>query len=73
MPLLELEGVEAPDETATVSTEKFSVMGCNISSSTNYMMTGITEALNEQLEKNSPSLGRSAVYQATSRISRLPA
>lgn len=37
------------------------------------MMTGIKDALEQPLEKQSPVLGRNAVYQQTSRISRLPA
>ncbi|KAF9235909.1 hypothetical protein BU15DRAFT_77515 [Melanogaster broomeanus] len=32
----------------------------------------LERALNSQLEKNSPSLGREAVYSQTSRLSRLP-
>jgi ubiquitin carboxyl-terminal hydrolase 14 len=30
------------------------------------------QAMNSQLDKNSPSLGRQAVYSQTSRLSRLP-
>lgn len=38
-----LKSVEAPDEEATVSKESFSDIKCNISSTTNYMITGIVE------------------------------
>ncbi|KAL8279698.1 hypothetical protein RQP46_008011 [Phenoliferia psychrophenolica] len=67
-----LKSVEAPDEPATVSKESFGDIKCNISSTTNYMINGIVEGLEQEIEKNSPSLGRSAVYHETTRISRLP-
>lgn len=36
------------------------------------MHTGIKDALDQKIEKQSPTLGRSAVYTQKSRISRLP-
>jgi ubiquitin carboxyl-terminal hydrolase 14 len=36
------------------------------------MINGILESLNEELEKNSPTLNRTAKYQRKSRVSRLP-
>lgn len=79
---------EAPEEPSTVTVEKVLKIECNISATTNYMHTGIKDvcsflclgwsllthmqAMNSQLEKNSPSLGRQAVYSQTSRLSRLP-
>ncbi|KAG2130373.1 hypothetical protein DEU56DRAFT_815676 [Suillus clintonianus] len=68
----ELKCDEAPEEPSTVTIEKVLKVECNISATTNYMHTGIKDALNSQLEKNSPSLGRQAVYSQTSRLSRLP-
>lgn len=38
-----LKSVEAPDEAPTTSTETFSDIKCNISTTTNYMINGITE------------------------------
>ena len=38
----------------------------------NYLTDGINEALVEKIEKNSPSLGRQAVYTKTTKIDRLP-
>ncbi|GAA5983336.1 hypothetical protein JCM11641_006037 [Rhodosporidiobolus odoratus] len=67
-----LKSAEAPDEDATISNEPFLEVKCNISSTTNYMMQGIAESLEQEIEKNSPSLGRQAVYKETTRISRLP-
>lgn len=67
-----LKSAEAPAEEPTVSKDKFLEIKCNINSTTNYMVSGIMDAMDQDLEKNSPSLGRSAVYQGTSRISRLP-
>lgn len=68
----ELKCDEAPEEPSTVTVEKVLKIECNISATTNYMHTGIKDAMNSQLDKNSPSLGRQAVYSQTSRLSRLP-
>jgi len=68
----ELKCDEAPEEPSTVAIEKVLKIECNISGATNYMHTGIMDALNSQLEKTSPSLGRQALYSQTSRLSRLP-
>ncbi|KAG2078471.1 cysteine proteinase [Suillus decipiens] len=68
----ELKCDEAPEEPSTVTIEKVLKIECNISATTNYMHTGIKDAMNSQLDKNSPSLGRQAVYSQTSRLSRLP-
>ncbi|KAK3721917.1 deubiquitinating enzyme [Vermiconidia calcicola] len=63
---------DAPEEEATVNTETFTDLKCNIASDTNHLREGIKIALNEKIEKNSPSLGREATYSRTSRIARLP-
>ena len=44
-----------------------------ISSTTNEMTSGILDSLNQQIEKTSSTLNRTAVYDETSRIDRLPA
>lgn len=64
---------EAPDEEPTNSSDTFRVLQCNISASTNEIMSGIMDSLNQTIEKNSPTLGRLAVYDEHQRISRLPA
>ncbi|PWN36846.1 cysteine proteinase [Meira miltonrushii] len=64
---------EAPTEEPTFSSDSFRVLQCNISSSTNEMLSGIMDSLNQQIEKNSSSLGRLAVYNEQQRIDRLPA
>ncbi|KAA1104684.1 deubiquitinating enzyme [Puccinia graminis f. sp. tritici] len=69
----ETKCTEAPEEPPTISKEKWLELKCNISISTNYMITGIQDGLKQPLEKLSPSLGRSAQYLQTSKISRLPA
>ncbi|KZT68007.1 cysteine proteinase [Daedalea quercina L-15889] len=63
---------EAPDEAPSISFEKALKIECNISITTNYMLQGIKDALNQKIEKHSPTLGRDAQYTATSRLSRLP-
>ncbi|BGP57966.1 hypothetical protein JCM8202_002152 [Rhodotorula sphaerocarpa] len=67
-----LKSAEAPAEEPTISKEPFLELKCNISMSTNYMMQGIAESLEQDIEKNSPSLGRQAVYHETTRVARLP-
>lgn len=63
---------EAPEEETTTSSEDFSDLKCNITGETNHLREGLAIALNETIEKNSPTLGRMANYSRTSRISRLP-
>jgi len=45
---------------------------CNITGNTNFMLSGIMEALNQPVIKHSPTLGREATYGSRSRLSRLP-
>ncbi|KAK7688677.1 hypothetical protein QCA50_008215 [Cerrena zonata] len=68
----ELKCDEAPEEPPTITTEKVLKIECNISITTNYMLSGIMDALDGHLEKNSPSLGRQAIYSTRSRLSRIP-
>lgn len=63
---------EAPEEPATISSENYTALKCNINADTNYLGTGIKDSLEQELEKQSPSLGRQAQYRATSRLARLP-
>ncbi|KAI8595025.1 hypothetical protein EDD21DRAFT_329770 [Dissophora ornata] len=64
---------DAPEEEATVNKEPFSKLDCHISINVNYIHNGILESLDQKIEKNSPTLGRSAMYTKSQRISRLPA
>ncbi|KAG2219271.1 hypothetical protein INT45_000047 [Circinella minor] len=68
----ELKCVEAPEEEKVITQEPFSKLSCHISKDTNYMGTGIKESLTEEIEKNSPTLDRTAKYERVSRVSRLP-
>ncbi|KAI0092342.1 cysteine proteinase [Irpex rosettiformis] len=63
---------EAAAEPPSITSEKVLKIECNITISTNYMHTGILDALNGTIEKNSPSLGREAAYSSKSRLARLP-
>ena len=63
---------DAPEEDSVTNTEDFNDLKCNIQAETNHLREGLSIALNEKIEKNSPSLGREATYTRTSRISRLP-
>ncbi|KAJ3163105.1 deubiquitinating enzyme [Geranomyces michiganensis] len=65
---------EAPEEGTTTSIESFNKLRVSIGSGVStYMLTDIAKGLEEKIEKNSPTLGRSAVYTKKSKISRLPA
>lgn len=63
---------DAPEEEDAVNTGNFHDLKCNIQGDTNHLSEGIRIALDEKLEKNSPTLGRTASYTRQSRISRLP-
>ncbi|KAJ9101625.1 hypothetical protein QFC20_005154 [Naganishia adeliensis] len=69
---------EAPEEPPAIKFESASKLECNITIDTNHLLTGIknVHSLNQifknQHQKNSPSLGRVAIYTQTSRLSRLP-
>ncbi|WVR04392.1 hypothetical protein IAU60_001394 [Kwoniella sp. DSM 27419] len=57
-----LQCVEAPDEPPVTTKEKVLKLECNISISTNFLMSGLLDGLNQQIEKTSLSLGRMAQY-----------
>jgi len=59
-------------EEPTKTQDIFFKLDCNIRGDTNHMREGINIALNESIEKQSPSLNREATYTKSSRISRLP-
>lgn len=63
---------DAPDEMPVETTEDFVNLKCHISVNTNFLKDGILAGLQEKIEKNSPTLGRDAVYEKTSHITRLP-
>ncbi|KAE8234009.1 hypothetical protein CF326_g946 [Tilletia indica] len=63
---------EAPEEPPSFAKDPFTILQCNISGTTNEMTSGILDTLTQSIEKESSSLGRSAVYNEESRIDRLP-
>ncbi|KAF8889053.1 hypothetical protein BD779DRAFT_1521718 [Infundibulicybe gibba] len=68
----ELKCDESDDEPSTISTENVLKIECNINITTNFMLNGILESLSQKVEKQSPTLGRQAIYTQTSRMTRLP-
>lgn len=62
----------ADNEPVVESDEPFLKLDCHIDVSINHLRDGILAGLTEEIEKNSPTLGRDAKYIKTSRISRLP-
>ncbi|TIB17082.1 hypothetical protein E3P92_01191 [Wallemia ichthyophaga] len=69
----EMSTPESTLEEPSYSIEEFTKLGCNISSSTNYLQQGLTDGLDEQVTKHSSTLNRNAQYTQKSRINRLPA
>ena len=72
--VMECDEPEAKEkgEEPTKSSDTFFKLDCHISKETNHLRDGVVDALAEKIEKNSPVLGRNAVYTKTSRIARLP-
>ncbi|EAT37523.1 AAEL010496-PA [Aedes aegypti] len=62
---VEMKCTEAEDEPVSKSKENFLQLSCFISTEVKYMHSGIRLRLKEQLTKQSPSLGRDAVYTKT--------
>ncbi|WRT65064.1 uncharacterized protein IL334_002006 [Kwoniella shivajii] len=67
-----LQCAEAPEETPSTTKERHLKLQCNISINTNFLISGIQDSLNQQIEKTSPTLDRMAAYSSESRLSRLP-
>ncbi|KAH9523744.1 Ubiquitin carboxyl-terminal hydrolase 14 [Bulinus truncatus] len=63
---------EAPEEGEVHGVEKFLQLSCFIEKEVKYMHTGLQSRLEETITKNSPTLGRDAVYTKSSKIRRLP-
>jgi ubiquitin carboxyl-terminal hydrolase 14 len=59
------------DESVTRS-EQVRTLKCHISSTVNHLSQGISEGLEEQIEKHSDALDRSALWKRSSRIDHLP-
>ncbi|KAI0028729.1 hypothetical protein K488DRAFT_80533 [Vararia minispora EC-137] len=68
----ELKSEEAPEEEVSVTTDKVYKIECNIGMATNYLHSGIMDALTQTVVKRSPTLGRNADYTMRTRLSRLP-
>lgn len=54
------------------SSDVFFKLDCHIGKDTNHLQDGILAGLEEKIEKESPTLGRNALYTKRSRIARLP-
>ncbi|CAF0811795.1 unnamed protein product [Rotaria sordida] len=64
---------EAPEESTTVSEERFLQLSCFINQDVKYLLTGLKNRLEEQITKHSTTLNRDAVFTKTTHLSRLPA
>ncbi|KAJ5887445.1 hypothetical protein N7495_007486 [Penicillium taxi] len=60
------------DEEPIESSDIFFKLDCHIGKETNHLADGIMAGLEEQIEKQSPTLERNALYTKKSRIARLP-
>jgi len=63
------ESLDEPPETKVDTLRKLT---CHITNNTNFLLDGLKQGLEEQIEKKSAQLGRAALYQKSSKISRLP-
>ncbi|RKO88249.1 hypothetical protein BDK51DRAFT_20633, partial [Blyttiomyces helicus] len=71
--ITEIKCDETTEEPPVSSIEAFNKLRVNIGSGVStYMMTDIGASMTEKIEKNSPALGRSAVYTKKLKVSRLP-
>lgn len=72
--VLECEDPEAKEvgEQPNKSSDVFFKLDCHIGRETNHLQDGIRDGLREQIEKQSPTLDRNAVYIKRSEIARLP-
>ncbi|EGD80144.1 hypothetical protein PTSG_13270, partial [Salpingoeca rosetta] len=64
---------EAPEEEAVVSRASNLQLSCHIDKDIGFVMAGLKRALEEEITKASPTLGRDAIYKKQSLVSRLPA
>jgi len=67
-----LSNKESPDEPKTVAKEAFHKLSCHISNTTNYLIDGLKEGLEEPLTKQSELLQRQCQYLKSSKVSKLP-
>jgi ubiquitin carboxyl-terminal hydrolase 14 len=65
-------GAKDAGEEPSKGSDVFFKLDCHIGKDTNHLHDGIMEGLEEQIEKQSPTLNRNALYTKRSRISRLP-
>jgi len=68
----ETSNVENPAEEKTSRNETFTKLSCHIKSNTNFLSEGIKDSLEEEITKNSESLGKEAKYKRASKITKLP-
>jgi len=68
----ETKCAEAEGEEPTKSVEKFLQFSCYIDKDVKYLHTGLKNRLSENIEKQSPTLGRDAQYVKSMAITRLP-
>eukprot|EP00164_Ancoracysta_twista_P000155 GFYU01000227.1.p1 GENE.GFYU01000227.1~~GFYU01000227.1.p1 ORF type:complete len:493 (+),score=178.67 GFYU01000227.1:67-1545(+) len=67
-----LKCAESEDEEVITRIERTHKLSCHISKDVNHTMDGIMESLDEQLEKHSDKLGRTCVWNKSSRLHKLP-
>jgi len=67
-----LKCLEDPSDIGEDRIEPFFKLRCHITEEVNFLSDGIKRSLVEEIEKNSPVLGRNAKYSRESRIIKLP-
>jgi ubiquitin carboxyl-terminal hydrolase 14 len=69
---VDMKCAEKDDEPAETRVERFRSLKCHINNQSSTLEMGLTESMSEKLTKNSPSLGREAVYLKESKLQKLP-
>jgi len=70
-----LKCIENPDEAVTVSNTRTTKLECHIQggkSATSQIFEGLELSMHEQIEKDSPTLNKTCIYQKDCTINRLP-
>lgn len=63
---------QAPEDPTTSTEEPFTLLSCPIMRHTNDLRQGLLSDFTHEIEKFSPTIGRSVVHEEQRRISRLP-
>ncbi len=64
--------IESEDEPATTRTDAIRFLKCHISKEVNHLNQGISEGLDNEIEKHSEKLGRTAKWKKVTKLKKIP-